>query len=379
MVNDFKECSCLGRNPHCVKCNGFGMIRPQDTVSVRIPNRFKSSVKKINSTQCPYCSQWVRKLSKHIKKVHPDEGNRVQIQRCNAVEAKVTKSSAISKTEQKLKSSRVSILICPKCGEKVRNDLYKDHCKTHDERKGDLAEVKRRIENRQKAPKQVKKETEPKIGQRKKPLSQPVIGSNLGSYRDILTKLGIEPEPLSTGKVDSSSQRPSKDLTCEGINQNEEALSKLSFLNCPICGARVRKDLYENHCRRKHQSNEKQQFRKSTSSKKKSINGRRYIVKTEMAVQGSNGCNKNLNEKVINTKKEIYLESKRGKRFDEIMTCSACGIPTTPTWRYSSDDGGVVLICARCKPLVFERSFGKKDAMDIAVLGGMFDGNRRRH
>lgn len=75
----------------------------------------------------------------------------------------------------------------------------------------------------------------------------------------------------------------------------------------------------------------------------------------------------------------LYLDSKRGMRIDQKTPCSVCGVSTSPVWRYTKSNKGVVFLCSRCKPVTKERTADRIDALDLAFQGGKFDGNRRRH
>ena len=62
----------------------------------------------------------------------------------------------------------------------------------------------------------------------------------------------------------------------------------------------------------------------------------------------------------------------------EARHCSECGLSANVLWRYSKSNRGVVYLCRRCKPIVFDRSFGEVDAMKCAWTSH-FESNRRRH
>lgn len=82
---------------------------------------------------------------------------------------------------------------------------------------------------------------------------------------------------------------------------------------------------------------------------------------------------KNKNKK----KKPIILESKRGTRIDG-GGCDECGSRNEKAlWRCARSNQGTVYICSTCKPVVFDRSFDKSDALNTAYLGGTFESSRR--
>lgn len=73
----------------------------------------------------------------------------------------------------------------------------------------------------------------------------------------------------------------------------------------------------------------------------------------------------------------IVLISKRGVREGD-GTCDNCGMRHTSVWHYKESNQGRVCLCGVCKQTVFDRSFGRIDAMDHAVTSS-FETNRRRH
>ena len=75
----------------------------------------------------------------------------------------------------------------------------------------------------------------------------------------------------------------------------------------------------------------------------------------------------------------LVLTSRRGTRVDDGTPCTSCGRKDMTVWRYRESNYGVVHLCCNCKSKVFERSFGKVDALDRAVSGGGIETNRRRH
>jgi hypothetical protein len=79
------------------------------------------------------------------------------------------------------------------------------------------------------------------------------------------------------------------------------------------------------------------------------------------------------------SKSNIILNSKRGMKVRSLMTCDSCGLTEIGLYRYSESNKGLVHICSRCKPSIFNRSFDKIDAMKLASQGGAFETNRRRH
>ena len=74
----------------------------------------------------------------------------------------------------------------------------------------------------------------------------------------------------------------------------------------------------------------------------------------------------------------LYLISKRGTRVFEGGTCDECRDEAKRLWRYSKSNVGVVHICARCKPRVFDRSHGRVDAWSTVVDKKKAPPERRR-
>lgn len=76
--------------------------------------------------------------------------------------------------------------------------------------------------------------------------------------------------------------------------------------------------------------------------------------------------------------KEVYLISEKGTRIAVSTRCDECKAKHSPVWRYVKSNLGTVHLCSSCKPEVFDRSFGMKDALDSSSGGG-FEANRKRH
>ena len=78
-------------------------------------------------------------------------------------------------------------------------------------------------------------------------------------------------------------------------------------------------------------------------------------------------------------KPSLVIRSKYGKRLESWKLCDACKKNKSPVWLYKNSSRGDVHICSSCKPKLFDRSFGKKDALDYAQTGGKFEGNKKKH
>lgn len=77
-------------------------------------------------------------------------------------------------------------------------------------------------------------------------------------------------------------------------------------------------------------------------------------------------------------KVKLLLISRRGTKTVGATECAACHRSQLTTWHYKESTRGSVNICELCKPRLFDRSFGRKDALDYCKLGGGFESNRRR-
>lgn len=75
----------------------------------------------------------------------------------------------------------------------------------------------------------------------------------------------------------------------------------------------------------------------------------------------------------------LVLNSRRAYRISEPMNCDSCNASSNVVWRYAESNRGTVHICDRCKPKICVRSFGEKDAMNVAIQGGRFESDRRKH
>jgi hypothetical protein len=78
-------------------------------------------------------------------------------------------------------------------------------------------------------------------------------------------------------------------------------------------------------------------------------------------------------------KQKLQLISKRGTRFERSRKCDKCDKVYPVTWRYAKSTKGTVYLCVRCKAAVPRVGARKVDALDHAITGGHFEGNRRRH
>ena len=77
--------------------------------------------------------------------------------------------------------------------------------------------------------------------------------------------------------------------------------------------------------------------------------------------------------------KTLILLSGRNTQVQEPGRCNECGKQEAAFWRYPQSNQGVVQLCERCKPIVYDRSFSNKRRPPTFVSGGAFEMNRRKH
>jgi len=378
---DLVECSCCGRNPHCVICNGFGMVRPSDKEKIRLPKLKvkKSGTKKrqkiiepqhnidsileeptkhskrknrraiISSKSVsashpiqkpaskvpdkePFRSVQTKSLKKHIRVFHPGQL------------PSLADSDSISLN--KAGKSKKTLNQCPYCISKA-HDLHKHVKKVHPD-KLEAFQKKNRL-----------RESQKKITV-SRPTKNTIKRSN----------------PLSHSSTPL--RQPLLDISVE---TNKEILQKLGFLICEKCGVKVREDKYKDHYLRRHSQTNK----KLNQREKKPSRGIVIMVEPDRSKKNTKKTPQVI-DKTTPTKKArtggpklIYLEDKWGVKVNDLKTCSCCRERAKPVWHFKLSNCGEVYICAKCKPQVFKDSFEKKDALDHAVQGGMFEGNRSRH
>ncbi len=330
MTSPFKECGCQGRNPNCVRCSGFGLIRPQDKIRAPYvagpPVQIKTSRSKPKkcSTLCPFCKSPVTKMLRHVKKVHPERLLEFQgmAQRVRPAAKEVAKPQLKSKPEKIL-------ITCPYCRSPVTK-MLKHVKKAHPERLLDFQRVVQRVKPATKEIVQPLRKTKPK---------------------KILIPCLYCKSPVPNMLTHIEEAHSERLLEFQRLTGQVEPMYKKTVKTEPsrkrITGKRILIREAEN--------------KKSVEKKKVDMTSKEIAYKDKKRI------------------KDIRLENRMGDRYISLMVCSACGVETQPTWQFMATNGKEVIICSRCKPTVFERSFDKKDALDYAFLGGMFEGNRRRH
>lgn len=76
--------------------------------------------------------------------------------------------------------------------------------------------------------------------------------------------------------------------------------------------------------------------------------------------------------------RQILLISRRGVLQNGSLVCDECKKLRNPVWANANSNFGKVVLCRRCKARVMDRSFGKLDLLDRAILTA-FETNRQRH
>jgi len=152
-------------------------------------------------------------------------------------------------------------------------------------------------------------------------------------------------------------------------------------IKCSICGANVKPKNMATHKLRAH-SPEAVALREKLAKEERL---RRSTFRDDLVTCGECGAKvkrENLKAQLKHAHGiglPLKLISRRGTRVDGARVCAECGRLKTPVWHYTRSSRGEVCICTFCKPRVFNRSFGKLDALDFAQRGGGFESNRRNH
>jgi len=140
---------------------------------------------------------------------------------------------------------------------------------------------------------------------------------------------------------------------------------EICLIQCPKCHSSVRNDRLAKHIAKVH--DKQNQTPPKSSVKAKVVND----AKSEVS-------RKHTSHKSAR-REPITLISKRGTRINKLMSCDSCLSTEIVLWHYAESSRGEINICGRCKSGLFNRSFDRKDALDLAFQGGAFESNRRRH
>ncbi|MFC1666052.1 hypothetical protein ACFL17_10605 [Pseudomonadota bacterium] len=153
------------------------------------------------------------------------------------------------------------------------------------------------------------------------------------------------------------------------ININAKEMATAT-VKCPECSVPVKLENLKKHIRRTH----------STEAIEKRDKKENELVICKLC--GLKLKPRNLSrhtKRVHDIRDPLRLLSRRGKRMDQTQKCKVCDKTKAPVWRYSKSTRGEVYICVSCKPMLLDFSFGRKDALDYAKLGGGFETNRRKY
>jgi predicted RNA-binding Zn-ribbon protein involved in translation (DUF1610 family) len=78
MTFGVRPCSCGGENENCFRCFGTGLFTPGKDAGERIPGTYRAQrsggmsapTSTKNLRKCPECGQMVRRMDRHIRRVH---------------------------------------------------------------------------------------------------------------------------------------------------------------------------------------------------------------------------------------------------------------------------------------------------------------------
>ena len=158
---------------------------------------------------------------------------------------------------------------------------------------------------------------------------------------------------------------------------------KSDIMRCGVCGISIRRDNLENHLASVHM----REVQLALAGRKVPVHPRKrggaatapsiVWVRYDPSVPLNELINPENSEQTSQT--YLRLISRRGTKTEILKRCNNCGIIKQPTWHYVNSTWGEVHLCSKCKPEVFDRSFGKMDALDKAWSGGAFETNKRKH
>lgn len=151
-------------------------------------------------------------------------------------------------------------------------------------------------------------------------------------------------------------------------------------ITCPQCGCNISSGNLEKHINRVH----------SPEGQKRLLERAEIVAAREIAREELVSCEicktqvkrkhlKKHKKETHNIGVKLRLVSKRGTRVSGAKVCAGCKEVKYETWLYKESTKGPVHLCAQCKTRYFDKSFGKKDALDYCSFGGGFESNRRRH
>lgn len=152
-----------------------------------------------------------------------------------------------------------------------------------------------------------------------------------------------------------------------------------TILECPKCHAHMSPDLWSRHqC---PTSLDPIKWPRSSADPNEIV-GRRLRGRAPCVICGAHILPSLVRDhlrRVHQVNAELILISQRGIRLDRTARCAFCGVKRRPVWNYAQSSQGPVAVCSKCKPWVFDLSFGYKDALHGALRGGAWEQDRRRH
>lgn len=141
----------------------------------------------------------------------------------------------------------------------------------------------------------------------------------------------------------------------------------ITLVECPICTASLQASRLARHLAKVHHGN-----KQTSTANTESISNSRHTA-PNLSPRSRTATPARTMEQ------PITLISRRGTRTNGRRACDSCHSMESVTWRYAESSRGAVYVCGRCKSGLFNRSFDKKDALNLAYQGGAFEMNRRRH
>lgn len=153
------------------------------------------------------------------------------------------------------------------------------------------------------------------------------------------------------------------------VHAEDDPSKDKRMVKCETCGVSVRRDRLAKHIEQAHTE--------KPSKKPKHVTCRYCGVTMSRGEWARHDCEESPFKK-LDQPPPVVLISRRGKRIEGGGCCSECHAWVHMVWRYTKSNRGVVDLCAYCKAIVFDRSFGACDALNSAVTS-QFESNPRKH
>lgn len=81
---------------------------------------------------------------------------------------------------------------------------------------------------------------------------------------------------------------------------------------------------------------------------------------------------------ITNKRTRLVLKSKQCRLINTMQRCNECNLQRAGTWLYKKSNIGSVNLCRFCRPKILERSFGKIDALNMAIHYGHYRARKVR-